>query len=300
MPPDGDLLDLLRHVRRHLDAAPSLHTMAARAGWSPFHLHRAFHRVVGETPKQYVLRLRLERAAVRLATTRRPLAALAAAEGFGSHEVFTRAFRRRFGCTPVRYRMVARTRIPRHLQAAHAAAVEGAGPCLGLFHTSSDPPSRRVPMPMLSIALRELQPQPVLFVRSRIPRSAIATTIGESLGKTYSYALGHGLAIAGRPYARYPEMGPGLLTIEVGMPLAEAAPGDGEIQAGVLPGGPAAVAVHAGPYDRIGDTYAAMEQWIEEEACAVRGAPWESYLTDPAEHPDPADWRTEIYWPLAR
>jgi len=29
------------------------------------------------------------------------------------------------------------------------------------------------------------------------------------------------------------------------------------------------------------------------------GAPWESYVTDPGEHPDPADWRTEVYWPLS-
>jgi hypothetical protein len=29
------------------------------------------------------------------------------------------------------------------------------------------------------------------------------------------------------------------------------------------------------------------------------GAPWETYLTDPADLPDPADWRTEVCWPLA-
>jgi hypothetical protein len=29
------------------------------------------------------------------------------------------------------------------------------------------------------------------------------------------------------------------------------------------------------------------------------GAPWESYVTDPADFPNPDDWRTEIYWPLS-
>jgi len=28
------------------------------------------------------------------------------------------------------------------------------------------------------------------------------------------------------------------------------------------------------------------------------GAPWESYVTDPADYPDPADWKTEIFWPV--
>lgn len=28
------------------------------------------------------------------------------------------------------------------------------------------------------------------------------------------------------------------------------------------------------------------------------GPPWEVYVTDPAEHPDSADWRTEIHWPV--
>ena len=66
MPTERDLLQLLRAIRRRLDANVSLDALAERAGWSPFHLHRAFTRMVGETPKQYTLRLRLEGAAARL------------------------------------------------------------------------------------------------------------------------------------------------------------------------------------------------------------------------------------------
>jgi AraC family transcriptional regulator len=66
----------------------------AKAGWSPFHFHRAFRKVVGETPKRYTQRLRLERAAARLASGSDPVLRIAADAGFASHEVFTRAFRR--------------------------------------------------------------------------------------------------------------------------------------------------------------------------------------------------------------
>jgi len=31
----------------------------------------------------------------------------------------------------------------------------------------------------------------------------------------------------------------------------------------------------------------------------VDGAPWEQYVTDRGEHPNPADGRTEVCWPIA-
>src|SRR5687768_14313924 len=100
MPSHQDILQLLRTVR-DADGDVSLEAMA---GWSAFHFHRSFRRIVGETPKQYMLRLRLERAAARLATGSEPVVSIAADAGFASHEVFTRAFRRRFGLTPSAYR----------------------------------------------------------------------------------------------------------------------------------------------------------------------------------------------------
>ena len=55
--------------------------MALRSGWSRFHFHRAFRRLVGETPKQYLLRIRLERAAAALTATDAPLLAVSRTAG---------------------------------------------------------------------------------------------------------------------------------------------------------------------------------------------------------------------------
>lgn len=154
-------------------------------------------------------------------------------------------------------------------------------------------------MPMLSIDRRELAAQPALFVRRRVARHEIAAAIAEGLGKVFSHAQQARLAITGRPFARYLSSGPGLYTMEIGAPIAETAQGEDDIEAGFLPGGPTVVAVHAGPYDQIGETYAAVERWMESNGLHPGGAPWESYITDPAEFPDPAEWRTEIYWPFA-
>ena len=108
-----------------------------------------------------------------------------------------------------------------------------------------------------------------------------------------------GAPLAGRPFTRYLATGPGLYTIEAGCVLASATPGQGDVEAAMLPAGSAAVAMHAGSYDTLSETYAEMERWMEKNGLTPGGAPWESYITDPAEQPDPANWRTEVYWPVA-
>ncbi len=152
-----------------------------------------------------------------------------------------------------------------------------------------------------SVTKKELAPQPVLIVRRRVKRSEIAATIGEALPHIFVYAQQNGIALAGLPFTRYVEMGPGLVTMEPGMRVTGQLPsGDGQIIADTLPGGPAATTIHAGPYDKLSDAYAAIEQWMDAEGLVAAGAPWESYLNDPSDYPDPKDWKTEIFWPLAR
>jgi hypothetical protein len=68
--------------------------------------------------------------------------------------------------------------------------------------------------------------------------------------------------MAGPPFTRYPAIGAGLLTIEAGVPLVAAASGGDDVESGVLAAGPAAVATHAGPYDQLSETYAAIERWM--------------------------------------
>jgi AraC family transcriptional regulator len=292
-----DVLRILNRIRTRGEGHVPLDGMAQLAGWSPFHLHRAFRDVVGETPKQYQLRLQLERAAVTLACTTDSVLDVALACGFASHEVFSRAFRRHFGTTPSRYRQHALAGESPERRSRHRALVEATGPCLTLYHMATTE-SRSATMPTLSIARQELTPQPILFVRLRAARHELSTAIGQGLGKAYPLALSSGAAVVGRPFTRYLSTGPGLFDIEVGMPVSGAPAGQGDVEAGALPGGPVAVAMHGGSYEQLGETYAALERWIEQNGHTTAGAPWESYITDPTEHPDPADWRTEVYWPI--
>ena len=98
------LLPVLVQIQARLDEDLALDRLARIAGMSRFHFLRQFRALTGETPKQYVLRLRVERAALRLLLVRSSVLDVALDCGFHNHETFTRAFRRRFGTSPHEYR----------------------------------------------------------------------------------------------------------------------------------------------------------------------------------------------------
>src|SRR5882724_4294178 len=74
-----------------LDEALDLERLARGAALSPFHFHRIFRGMVGETPLELHRRLRLERAAFCLREGSTPVIAVALDAGYDTHEAFTRA-----------------------------------------------------------------------------------------------------------------------------------------------------------------------------------------------------------------
>lgn len=150
-----------------------------------------------------------------------------------------------------------------------------------------------------SVTKKMLAPQPALAVRRTIKPDGIAKALSEMFPQVAAYAQQNGIAMAGAPYARYLSMkGEDEWVIEAGFPIAAAAAGSDGVTAETLPGGPAAFTLHAGPYDRLRDAHSAIHEWIEELKIEAAGPPWESYVTDPGQHPDPKDWKTEVYVPL--
>ena len=306
----SEIYPALAYVVKHLDEDVSLMTLARQAGLSEFHLHRLFAASTGETPKKMTLRLRLARGAVMLLATKDSILDVALSCGFQSHEVFIRAFRRRFEMTPAQYRKRGFVQAVDAAQTReHAAFVEQVGPCVGLYHTTENERLGKNPMPY-TITVVELTSQPVIVGRKRVKRSDISGTIGEMLGQVFQFAQQHGIALSGLPFTRYAEVGAGLITMEPGMRIASSGQqaiqidpawltdkGAADVRVDTLPAGSAAFTTHVGPYDKLSDAYAALEEWMEAEGFSPAGAPWESYVTDPGEHPNPADWKTEVFWP---
>ena len=101
----------VRHLLRAKDLADARYfeslgvdDLADRAGLSRAHFSREFRRAFGESPHQYLLTRRLERAAALLRGTDRSVADVCLTVGLRSVGSFTTSFGRRFGMTPTEYR----------------------------------------------------------------------------------------------------------------------------------------------------------------------------------------------------
>ena len=114
-----DLVDA--RYRERLDVP----TLARAAHLSPAHFSREFRRAFGESPHQYLLTRRLERAAALLRSTDRSVADVCLAVGLRSVGSFTTSFGRIFGLSPTAYRAsyppaATRARIPTCVLRAYA------------------------------------------------------------------------------------------------------------------------------------------------------------------------------------
>ena len=100
-----------RHLLRARDLADARYFepldvahLARAAGLSRAHFSREFRRAFGESPHQYLLTRRLERAAALLRTTDRSVADICFSVGLRSVGSFTSSFGRMFGVSPMAYR----------------------------------------------------------------------------------------------------------------------------------------------------------------------------------------------------
>ena len=100
----GIIRDLLVWLEGHLDQPLSLDHVAARAGYSKWHLQRMFKEVTGHAIGAYIRARRLSKAAVALRLTSRPILDIALQYRFDSQQTFTRAFKKQFNQTPAWYR----------------------------------------------------------------------------------------------------------------------------------------------------------------------------------------------------
>lgn len=91
---------VLVHIQANLADDLRLRRLSRLAGYSEAHFHRLFVGRVGETPRQYTERLRVERAAVCLCLHDTTVLRVALEVGYQNHETFIRAFKRRFGVLP--------------------------------------------------------------------------------------------------------------------------------------------------------------------------------------------------------
>ncbi len=135
-----ELLPLLARLVEANGQPLTLADLAVQAGKSPYHLQRVFTQQIGESPKQYSQRVRLQQASAALLVTDQTVIDIALAVGFDSHEGFTRAFKRRFGQSPSSFRNQHRSTFERLAltNRTHLATVTRSAPCVSLYRMPTD------------------------------------------------------------------------------------------------------------------------------------------------------------------
>ncbi|MDJ1371484.1 GyrI-like domain-containing protein [Gulosibacter molinativorax] len=111
------------------------------------------------------------------------------------------------------------------------------------------------------------------------------------------------IAPDGPAYSRYDTELEGDVTIEAGIPLLAALEENLEfngvtIEAGELPGGEVARAIHVGPYSELADVWQEFLGDLERSGRTPRKPYWESYLVTPGPGTDPERLRTEMSAPV--
>ncbi len=100
-----EIIHSLTHwIDQNLDKALSIDDVAAKSGYSKWHLQRMFRSVTKQTLGGYIRERRLTLAAEALRQTQRPVFDIAMQYGYDSQQTFSRVFRRQFAQTPTAYR----------------------------------------------------------------------------------------------------------------------------------------------------------------------------------------------------
>jgi AraC family transcriptional regulator len=275
----------LVYIQRHLDDELELETLASVAAFSRFHFHRVFRGLVGESLKEYVRRLRLERAAQRLKQQETPITELAFEAGFEAHESFTRAFGTMFGTSPSDYRAAHRM-APESASGTHLDDVSG-------YH----PPNYGEPLP---IEVKEMPPMKIVFLRHAGPYSQAGATWGRLMNWAGMRGLlGPRMRMIGIVHDD-PDVTPAdKVRYDAAIVVNRPVQPEGEFGVTEIPGGRYAVFTHHGPYDTLGKTYQGFfGGWLPTSGHELRDAEaFEEYLNSPM-NATPENLLTRIHVPL--
>lgn len=284
------LLKVFTYIQAHLDEDVSLEALARVACFSPHHFHRIFRGIVGESVKEHIRRIKLERAAGKLKQTDRQIIQLAFEAGYETHESFTRAFRDMFGMSPTRYRKTNRP-------------LEGTA--RQIHYTADGPIETFQPWKKeihMKVEVKNESPKRVAFVRHIGPYPECT----KAWEKLCSWAGPRGLfqpgvAFIGLCYDDPEVTPPEKIRYDACITVDETVKAEGEIGIQEIPGGLYAMTTHHGSYSKLGETYAQLcGQWIPRNGYDHRSQPChEVYLNSP-EDTDEAELLTDIYVPIEK
>jgi len=273
---------VIDYIYQHLDQPLDLNRLADIACLSPYHWHRIYHSVYGETLAATVQRLRLHRAAGQLTMSPLAIGEIAKAAGYASSASFSRAFSSSYGITPAAYRRGGR-HIPHQL----------AGYRLQTMESDS----------MYSVNQQQIESLTLVGVEHRGDYMGI----GQAFEKLFGWLVSQ--PPAEKPprciglYFDDPSQVPAAQLRSMAAAVLPCARREIAQQQGmslyVVQSGEYAVLRHIGPYSDLHLAYQWLYgQWLPQSGRLPADAPvFEEYLNNPREV-SPSELITDIYLPL--
>jgi AraC family transcriptional regulator len=285
-------------IASRLDEALDLGALAREAALSPFHFHRVFRGIVGETPLEMHRRLRLERAASQLLAGDASITTVAFDAGYETHEAFTRAFRQAYATSPSAFRQSGDALPCSQASPTHLAARSGVhyGPNAGrpTIRTFQGETT-------MNVTIEDMPELRVAAVRHVGPYNRISEAF-ERLGAiTGPAGLLQEKAMMLAIFYDDPEV---TLASQLQSDAGITVVGGARLPEGVvekrLPAGRYARTTHHGPYATLGDTWSRlMGEWLPKSGERVgEGSSYEVYRNTPA-NAAPDELRTDLYLPIA-
>jgi AraC family transcriptional regulator len=298
---EGLVTAAVEDIRSRVDCAIDLRALAKQAALAPLHFHRIFRGLLGETPLEMHRRLRMERAAITLATTKIAVTRIAFQAGYETHESFTRAFSSAYGTPPSKFRSAAQTQtVP------WTASTKAILATTSRIHANSKPntkPTFPTKECAMKVKVLDCPAKYVLAVKHRGPYTAVS----ESFVKLDAIARPAGLLeLEGVELVAIfhddPDVTPASeLRADAGLVVPKNVQPMGGLHRLTIPAGTYARAIHIGPYETLGDSWSQlMGHWLPTSGYRVAPSPsFERYVNTPGDVPI-SKLRTELYLALVQ
>jgi effector-binding domain-containing protein len=148
------------------------------------------------------------------------------------------------------------------------------------------------------IATHEIPEMEIISIRDKIAPDAIPAFLGGAFSDLFGYVERHGVVATGHPFVMYHAFGPDQIDAEVCVPVTAPGPLDARIKARTLPAANVVRTLHVGPYEDLGQAYAALTEWIGDHGYVSVAPVRERYLTGVTDDVPPSGYRTELDLPV--